>query len=128
MTALRLNWAKILQTILEDKVFFGELKKQVTEQDLPYVNMLILTVLRHLCGLRKILKMFVQKKIPHKIRLAEYLLITAAAEILYTQTAPYAVINETVNHIKKVCDKYTAGMANAVLRRIMADKEDLRCM
>ncbi|MBR1840569.1 MAG: RsmB/NOP family class I SAM-dependent RNA methyltransferase [Alphaproteobacteria bacterium] len=126
MTTIRLNCAKILQTVLEEKVFFGELKKQVSEQDLPYVNMLILTVLRHLCGLKKILKLFLQKKIPHKNRIAEYLLLSATAEILYTQTAPYAVINETVNHIKKTCDKYMAGMANAILRRIVADKENLR--
>lgn len=126
MTTIRLNCAKILQTVLEEKVFFGELKKQVSEQDLPYVNMLILLIFRHLCGLKKILKLFLQKKIPHKNRIAEYLLLSATAEILYTQTAPYAVINETVNHIKKTCDKYMAGMANAVLRRIVADKENLR--
>lgn len=126
MTTIRLNCAKILQTVLEEKIFFGELKKQVSEQDLPYVNMLILLILRHLCGLKKILQTFLQKKIPHKNRIAEYLLLSAIAEILYTQTAPYAVINETVNHIKKTCDKYMAGMANAVLRRIVADKEKLR--
>lgn len=121
----RLNSAKILQTVLEDKVFFGELKKQINEKDLPFCNMLILTSLRYWCGLNSILSKFLQKKIPNKHRLAQYLLLAAIAEILFMETAPYAVINETVANIKKSCDKFLGGMANAVLRKIVAQKENL---
>jgi len=121
----RLSSAKILQTVLEDKVFFAELKKQIPEKDLPFCNMLILTTLRNWCGLNAVLRKFLQKKIPNKHRLAQYLLLAAVAEILFMETAPYAVINETVANIKKACDKFLGGMANAVLRKVTAQKEEL---
>lgn len=121
----RLISAKILQTILEDKVFFGDLKKQISEKDLPFCNMLILTSLRRWCGLNSVLNQFLQKKIQNKHRLAKYLLLAAIAEILFMETAPYAIINETVANIKKSCDKFLGGMANAILRKVAAQKEDL---
>ncbi|MBP5352252.1 MAG: RsmB/NOP family class I SAM-dependent RNA methyltransferase, partial [Alphaproteobacteria bacterium] len=40
--------------------------------------------------------------------------------------APYAVINETVSGIRRSTDKFLANMANAVLRQIAAQKDDLR--
>ncbi|MBR1825976.1 MAG: RsmB/NOP family class I SAM-dependent RNA methyltransferase [Alphaproteobacteria bacterium] len=125
MTNPRLTCAKIIQKILEEKIFFGDLKKQISEKDLPFCNMLILTTLRRLTALRGILHGFIRKKIPHKHRLAEYLLLCALAEILYMQTAEYAVINETVKDICKTCDKFLGGMANAVLRSVCAQKSAL---
>lgn len=122
----RLNSAKIIQKILEEKVFFGDLKKQIPEKDLPFCNMLILTVLRRLTALRRILHGFLSKKIPNKHRLAEYLLLSAIAEILYMQTAEYAVINETVKNIRNTCDKFLGGLANAVLRKVCAQKNELQ--
>lgn len=125
MTNPRLSSAKIIQKILEEKIFFGDLKQQISEKDLPFCNMLILTVLRRLTALRQILNGFLSKKIPNKHRLAEYLLIAAIAEILYMQTAEYAVINETVKNIRNTNDKFLGGLANAVLRKVCAQKNEL---
>ncbi|MBQ9271361.1 MAG: RsmB/NOP family class I SAM-dependent RNA methyltransferase [Alphaproteobacteria bacterium] len=126
MTNPRLTCAKIVQKIIEEKVFFGDLKSQISEKDLPFCNMLILTVLRHLMALKTILNSFLSKKIPHKHRLAEYLLLSAVAELLYMQTAEYAVINETVKTIRNTCDKFLGGMANAVLHKVSIQKIALR--
>lgn len=125
MQNLRIKAAQTLQSILEDKVFFGELKKQFSEKDLPFANMLILTALRRYVALHAVLHSFLSKKIPHKHRFAEYLLILAECEILYMQTAPYAVINETVANTRKTTDRFLGGLANAVLRKISAQKEVL---
>ena len=125
MTNQRLLSAKIVQKILEEKVFFGDLKKQIPEKDLPFCNMLILTVLRRLTALKQILHGFLSKKIPNKHRLAEFLLLCAVAEILYMQTAEYAVINETVKNIRNTCDKFLGGLANAVLRKVCTQKTEL---
>ncbi|MBP5215066.1 MAG: RsmB/NOP family class I SAM-dependent RNA methyltransferase [Alphaproteobacteria bacterium] len=122
----RLRTAYVLQNILEEKIFFGELKKQIPPEELPFINMNVLTTLRHLTALKSFLSSLVRKKIPHKHRLAEYLLLAAISEILYLNTPDYAVINETVNDIKKHCDKFLAGMANAVLRKIAAEKENFK--
>ncbi len=121
----RIKAAQTLQSVLEDKVFFGELKKQFSEKDLPFANMLILTALRRYTALRAVLHSFLSKKIPNKHRFAEYLLILAECEILYMQTAPYAVINETVANIRQTTDRFLGGLANAVLRKISAQKAEL---
>lgn len=125
MQNLRIKAAQVLQSVLEDKVFFGELKKQFSEKDLPFANMLILTALRRYVALRAVLHSFLSKKIPNKHRFAEYLLILAECEILYMQTAPYAVINETVANIRQTTDRFLGGLANAVLRKISAQKAEL---
>lgn len=122
----RLISAKIIQKILEERIFFGDLKKQIPEKDLPFCNMLILTALRRLTALRVILRGFLQKKIPNKHRLAEYLLMNAITEILYMETAEYAIINETVKNIRNTCDKFLGGLANAVLRKVCQQKNELR--
>lgn len=122
MPNTRIKCAKALQTVLEDKVFFAALKNDFTAQELPLANMLILSALRYWVGLNKILQTFLQKKIPHKHRAAQYLLLLAIAELLLMETAPYAVINETVANVRQVSDKFLSGLANAVLRKIIADK------
>ncbi|MBR1600634.1 MAG: RsmB/NOP family class I SAM-dependent RNA methyltransferase [Alphaproteobacteria bacterium] len=125
MADIRLQCAQIIQKILENKVFFGELKDSITEKDLPFANMLILTSLRYHNALNAVLKKFVAKKIPHKHKIAEYLLKLAICEILFMDTASYAVINQTVQNIKQSCDKFLGGLANAVLRKIMAQKAQI---
>lgn len=125
MPDIRVECAKITQKIIEEKIFFGELKKRLSEKDSAFANMLILTSLRYRTVLDKILKKFVSKKIPHKHRLAEYLLKSAVAEILFMNTAPYAVINQSVQNIKRCGDKFLGGLANAVLRKIAAQKEQI---
>lgn len=125
MQNLRIKAAQILQSVLEEKIFFGELKKQLSEKDLPFANMLMLTTLRRYEALQVVLASFLSKKIPNKHRFANYLLILAIAELLFMQTAPYAVINETVANIRKTTDKFLGGLANAVLRKVLAQKNDL---
>lgn len=125
MQNLRIKAAQILQSVLEEKIFFGELKKQLSEKDLPFVNMLMLTTLRRYEALQVVLASFLSKKIPNKHRFANYLLILAIAELLFMQTAPYAVINETVANIRKTTDKFLGGLANAVLRKVLAQKNGL---
>lgn len=121
----KIKAAQIVQTILEKKVFFGELKKQIAEQDLPLINMLILTALRHWTPLQKLLSGFLKRKIPHKQRMAEYLIMLAMAEILYMETPVYAVVDETVDAVKKTADRFLGGLTNAVLRKVIAQKSSL---
>lgn len=121
MENIRIKCAETVQNILENKVFFAELKNQFSEKDLPFANMLILTSLRYWCALNEILRCFVKKKIPNKHRKAQYVLLLAIAELLEMETAPYAVINETVKNVRAVSDKFLSGMANAVLRKITGD-------
>lgn len=122
---IRRRCVEILQRILEEKIFFNGLKAEIEEKNLPFANMLILTALRHLVTLKQILHKFLNKKIPDKNKKVYYALLLGATEILYMDTPDYAAINEYVNIARKVSDKYAAGMVNAVLRRVAADKDNL---
>ncbi len=122
---IRRHCVEILQRILEEKIFFNNLKTEIEEKNLPFANMLILTALRHLEALKLILRKFLNKKIPDKNKKVYYALLLGATEILYLDTPDYAAINEYVNIARKVSDKYAAGMVNAVLRRVAADKDNL---
>jgi len=125
MTDIRLQCARTIQKILEDKIFFSELKKEFSEDDLPFANMLILTSLRYWVALNKALAQYIRKKIPNKHRLAEYLIKLAMTELLFMKTPAYAVINQTTQNVKQNCDKFLGGLANAVLRKISQQKEDV---
>lgn len=119
----RIISAEIVKTILEEKVFFSAMKAQIPEKHRAFINALVLSSLRNLIALKKIMAKYVRKKIPHKHTIAEYLLLLAINEILCMNTAPYAVINETVKNIRLKTDGFLAGMANAVLRKISANAE-----
>lgn len=125
MSDTRLNAVLILQEILEKRVFCSDARQKfnIPEQDNAFVNMLILSSLRHLVYIKKIIKQFAKKKLPPKAIFAHYALVLGTAEILYLKTPDYAVINSYVEITKKNIDKYVSGFVNAVLRKICAAKE-----
>jgi len=121
MSSPRLSAARMLQEILEKKLFLSDVRSQLDslqEQDKAFAHMLVLTALRRLCSVKKQLKIHIKKKLPAKAKIAEYLLIMATVEILYLNTPSYAVLNTYVELVKKQTDKYIAGFVNAVLRKI----------
>jgi len=127
MSSPRLTAARMLQDILEKKLFLSDVRFHLDSlkgQDTAFANMLVLTALRHLYSIKKLLKKYVKKKLPTKAKTGEYLLILATVEILYLNTPSYAVLNSYVELVKKQTDKYIAGFVNAVLRKIAADTEN----
>ena len=122
---VRRQCVEILQQILEQKKFFNELKQNMEEQNKAFVNMLVLTTLRHLESIQKILDNFLHKQIPAKHKKASYILLLGIAEIFYLKTPTYAIINEYVKLAKEYSNQYVANMVNAVLRRIEQQKENL---
>lgn len=128
MTDPRQTAAEMLQNILENKTFFSDVKNRDTETpatDSAFINMLVLTTLRHLVFIKKTLKKFVKKKLPPNVAFGEYILFLGAAEILYLDTPDYAVINTYVDIAKKTTDKYVGGFINAVFRNLCRQKAEL---
>lgn len=120
---------EILKNIIEKKLFFNEAKSIAdipANMDTAFINMLVLTSLRHLVYIKKVLKQFVKKKLPADSSVAEFSLYLAITEILYLDTPDYAVINSYVNIVKQSLNKYIAGFVNAVLRNICKQKETLQ--
>lgn len=128
MSDARTQAVLMLQEILEQRLFLSEAKNRLDSQaeaDNAFINMLLLTSLRRLVFLRRILKKFVKKKLPRQAAFAEYALLLGTTEILYLNTPDYAVINSYVNIVKTHLDKYVAGFINAVLRKVCASREEL---
>ena len=116
---------EIIFQILNNKVFFSEAKaalKVEENAEISFINMLVLTTLRRLNFIKKILRQFV-KKSPKNLRFVDCAIYVAAAEMLFLETPDYAVINSYVELVKKQQDKYTANFANGVLRNLARIKD-----
>ena len=124
--SLRLECVTCVRKILEEHVFFKACKQNFRPQDLPFANFLILTALRRKAVLDKVFAKLIRKKIPHKNRILNDVLLLGATEILYMKTPDFAVINEYVQIAKRLTDRFAAGMVNAVLRQIAAQKDVLK--
>lgn len=121
--------AEMLQKVLTEKAFFSDIKNtadSLVGKDAAFANMLVLTALRRLVFLKKVLKQYAKKKLPEKAAFAEYVLLLGLTEILFMDTPDYAVINSWVDIAKKKTDKYVAGFVNAVLRKACSDREELK--
>lgn len=128
MSETRQIAVEILNRIFNDQIFFNEAKIRSDADkrtDLPFVNMLVLTTLRRLVFIRKVLNRFIKK--PHRgtLRFADCALYAAVAEMLFLDTPDYAVINSYIGLIKQRHDKYIANFANAVLRNIARSKAEI---
>lgn len=128
MTDSRETALRILHALLEEKSFSGSVQSipgSGHEEDNAFITMLILTSLRHLVYIRKVLKNLISRKLSKQNAVCRTALILGATELLYMQTPDYAVINSYVNLVKQKTDRYIAGFANAVLRKIGREKENL---
>ena len=117
-----------LQKIIEEKIFLSEIKEEESiakHPDFAFFNMLLLTTLRHFRQIQDSIKNYANKELPKKQSFAKYAMILSACEILYMETPDYAAINSYINLIKKNNDRFVAGFANAVLRKIATDKKEL---
>ncbi len=120
MNSLREN------TVLDlHAVFHHMTQTPNTNKSNAFSKMLFLTSCRHAVSLSKIINRFLSKKIPNKHALAETVLITATAEMLFMESPEYAVINSYVDIAKKHCGKALSGLINAVLRNIARQKQNL---
>lgn len=128
MSDVRKIAVEALQKIIENKVFYSDIRENISDlsdKDSAFLNMLILTTLRHMVFLQKVIKKYSPKKIAKKHSFAEYAIILGACEILYLRTPEYATINSYVEIIKSEFNKFLGGFANAVLRKVATNKDDL---
>lgn len=124
--SLRIQCVQHLKKILEEKVFFNALKSDFKVQDTAFANKLILTALRRKTVIENLLKTYLNKKIPQKNKVLEYILLLGATEILYMDTPDYAAINEYVEISKNLVGKFSSSMVNAVLRKIPPHKQEMQ--
>ncbi len=123
--SIRLQCIQILKKILEDGVFFNSLKEQIANKDKPFANHLILTSLRRKSVIDETLEKYLKKPIAKKDSILKYILLLGATELLYCDTPNYAVINEYVDIAKRQSGKFSSGMINAILHKILLEKPNI---
>ena len=101
------------------------LSKKLQEKN-AFVEMLILTTLRHLIYVNKNIQKYITKKLEKQNVYVKSALVLAAVEIIYMNAPDYAIINSYVNLVKKKTNKYMAGFVNAVLRKICKNKAEIQ--
>lgn len=124
--SVRIQCIHVCQKILEEKVFFKDLKDGFDEKLRPFAGYLILTALRRKPVIDKLLDSILSKKIKQKDKVLNYVLLLGAVEILYMDTPSYAAINEYVNAAKKLVGNFASKMVNAVLHKIEKYKDDMQ--
>ncbi len=85
-----------------------------------FANMIVLTSLRNMQYINKVIEQFAKKP-----KQTKPILICAVAEMLYLDTPDYAVINSYVEITKRSFSKQIASFVNAVLRNISRSKEEI---
>ena len=129
MSNTRKTAVMILQEVLEQKVFFSDMREKYKTEIKgaeKFVSMLVLTALRKKCFLERTLAKFLQKSLRKKDIFAQYALFCAATELFYLNSPDYAVLNDYVAAVKQKNGKFLSAMVNAVLRKIATNKEELK--
>lgn len=96
-----------------------------TKEDQRFAMALVLTVLQHLGQLDVVIARYLDKKLPTKRIAVMNALLLGAAQLLLMDTPAHAAVSESVNLIKKGKDAGFAGLVNAVLKKIAAEKQTL---
>ncbi|MGE0844768.1 MAG: RsmB/NOP family class I SAM-dependent RNA methyltransferase [Flavobacteriaceae bacterium] len=125
--------AKIVQRVLAqgksldeqtDPAHGDPLMRHLPPRDRAFIKALTTTLFRRLGSVRTALETLMDKGMPKRAGLFEPVLLTAATQILFMETAAHAAVDQAVillgedRHAKRY-----SGLANAVLRRLAHDRE-----
>ena len=119
----------VLKEIFERKVTvqlaFSQCKlfKKLSEIDIKFVRLLVLTTLRRYGQSKIILNEYLKKKLSGKKKDIELVLILAIVQLKFLNTPPHAVVDTAVDLSKEIKQKNFSGLVNAILHAISKDKE-----
>ena len=92
-------------------------------RDRAFARAIAATALRRLGQLEDMLGRFLDKPLPADAFEARFILIAGAAQLAFMEVAPHAAIGLAVEQAKGTrAARHLAGLINAVLRRVNADK------
>ena len=93
------------------------------------VRAIVTITLRRLGQIKSLLDKHMKRKLPNKFGLAASILYTSAGQILFMNVPDHAAIDLGVGQMRRNKKfNHIAGMSNAVLRKVMADKDEVLAM
>ena len=104
---------------VEDSLQASAQAARLEARDRAFLASLLLTAFRHRGEIDAVLRSFLDKPLPRKSGLTRELLELGAAQLLFLEIPPHAVIDSTVRAAKADRNAlHFAGLINAVLRRV----------
>jgi len=95
-------------------------------RDRAFARLLAATVLRRQGELEHVLRAFLDKPLPRSAQRAWVVLLAGAAQLLCLKTSPHAAVDLSVESVRRQPGGARfAGLANAVLRRVVREGEGL---
>ena len=120
---------ELLHAVLEESAVLEEAAPKfaatLSPVDARFTLMLVLTTLRHLGQINRLLARYLEKPLPEKRAVVMHALRIGVVQLLLLETPAHAAVNETVQAIKKGKDTGLSGLVNAVLQRIAREKPTL---
>lgn len=95
-------------------------------RDRGFAHNLVATTLRRLGQIDAVLDAFIDKPLPSKANRITDILRLGAAQLLFLRTPPHAAVDSTVRLVTGQTLGRYRGLANAVLRRMSREGDDLR--
>lgn len=122
----RITAANILYEVIVEKKSLSQILHKANDSTaVSLTKELCFGVCRYYFQLECILEQLLQKKIKAQEKIIEILLLLGIYELLYLNTAKYAVVSEIVNCIKSLKKNWAIKLGNAVLRNFLRNKEHI---
>ena len=127
--ALRVAAAAALDGVLsrrltaEDALAAALGSDRLESRDQAFAMQIVMTTLRRLGQIDAALAQYLAKPLPRKSGTSQAILRTAAAQLLFLETPPYAAINLAVEAARLDRNaRHFAGLVNAVLRKVSSER------
>ncbi|KAB7627244.1 16S rRNA (cytosine(967)-C(5))-methyltransferase RsmB [Alkalilimnicola sp. S0819] len=125
----RLAAVRVLAQVLDQGRSLAEalpqVQRELPERDRALVQELCYGVLRRRDLLQAVLEQLLSKPLRAREREVQLLLLVGLHQILHMRTPPHAAVSATVEVTRVLGKKWAAGLANAVLRRALRERESL---
>jgi 16S rRNA (cytosine967-C5)-methyltransferase len=130
---VRATAAKLLAAVVDRKISLDGILdpmhgnpayKQLSDADRALTRAILLSALRHLPRIEAALGSLLETPLPEGARALQHVLAVAAAQILYLDVPPHAVVDLAVEQAQRdPRNRRFAKLVNAVLRRLVREKQ-----
>ncbi len=110
---------KKLEEVINNSFDFNKLDKR----DRSFVYLILTTSMRRHKQAQDIYNQYAKFGIKNKNRYLNGILTIATIQLIWLQIAPYAVLNDAVNHAKKYGGENQSKLVNGLLRSMLSNKD-----
>ncbi len=124
---LSLCAAHILQQVLDEACSLDKTIVQFGKEldgSLPALKELSFGACRYYCFYNDLLTGLLAKPLKKRDRIIHFLLVTALYQLDHMSIPDHAVVNETVDSVKKMRQKWAKGLVNGVLRKYLREHQN----